>query len=119
MNKAELVKAVAARTQMSQKDAAKAIEAAMSAVKDALESHQKVQIIGFGCFEVQDRKARTGSNPATGAKINIPAKSVPVFKAGKGLKDAVAKHGQGEQNRQKIEIQKYDKPDIISTSPGC
>ncbi len=101
MNKAELVKAVAARTQMSQKDAAKAIEAAMVAVKDALESHQKVQIIGFGCFEVQDRKARTGSNPATGAKISIPAKSVPVFKAGKGLKEAVAKTGKGSKTAKK------------------
>lgn len=93
MNKAELVKSVAARTQMSQKDAARALEAAMVIIKDALEAHQKVQIIGFGCFEVQDRKARTGSNPATGAKISIPAKSVPVFKAGKGLKEAVARTG--------------------------
>ncbi len=91
MNKADLVKAVAGKTKMSQKDTSKAIEATMAVIKDALESHQKVQVIGFGSFEVQDRKARTGSNPATGAKISIPAKSVPVFKAGKGLKQAVSK----------------------------
>ena len=85
MNKTELVASVAEKAAMTKKDAEKAINALFASV----EEDDKVQIIGFGTFEVKAREERKGRNPQTGAEITIPASKTPVFKAGKGLKDAV------------------------------
>ena len=81
MNKAEL----------SKKDAEKAVAAMLESVEEALKAGDKVALVGFGTFEVKERAARTGKNPRTGEAVKIPAARVPVFKAGKGLKDVVAK----------------------------
>ena len=91
MTKTELMNAVAEKAGFSKKDADKAVSAVLEAITDALTSGEKVQLVGFGTFEVRDRAAREGKNPATGAPISIPATKVPAFKAGKALKDAVAK----------------------------
>lgn len=91
MNKSELVDAVASKSEFSKKDAEKAINAVIGAISDALESGEKVQLVGFGTFEVRSRNARTGLNPQTKKAISIPATKVPAFKAGKALKDVVAK----------------------------
>lgn len=89
MNKTELIDAVAKKAELSKKDAEKAINAVMDAVKDALAEGDKVQLVGFGTFEVKERAARTGINPRTKSKIEIPASKAPVFKAGQGLKVAI------------------------------
>jgi nucleoid DNA-binding protein len=89
MTKADLISAVA-ETGMSKKEAAAAVDAAIDAIKGALAKGEKVSLIGFGSFSVKKRKARTGRNPQTGKAIKIKAKNVPVFSAGKGLKDAVS-----------------------------
>ena len=89
MNKPELVAAIAEQAELSKKDAEKAINAVTEAVKEALVKGDKVQLIGFGTYEVRERAARTGRNPQTGAEIKIAAAKVPAFKAGKALKDAV------------------------------
>ncbi len=89
MNKAELVSAIAANAEISKKDADKALAAMLATVTDALKSGNKVQLIGFGTFETRKRAARKGKNPQTGAEVMIPAANVPVFKAGKALKDTV------------------------------
>ncbi len=91
MNKSELVDAVASKIEFSKKDSEKAINAVFASIKETLETGEKVQLVGFGTFEVRNRSARTGLNPQTKKAINIPATKVPVFKAGKVLKDAVAK----------------------------
>lgn len=91
MTKTDLINAVAAKAEFSKKDADKAVAAVISAVSEALASGDKVQLVGFGTFEVRDRAAREGKNPATGEKIKIAATKVPAFKAGKALKEAVAK----------------------------
>ena len=91
MNKAELINAVAASAELSKKDAEKAVAATLDAITAALAEGDKVQIVGFGSFEVKKRAARTGRNPRTKETIEIPASAMPVFKAGKALKDAVAK----------------------------
>ena len=91
MNKAELVAAVAEKTALSKKDREKAVNAAFEAITAALVGGDKVQLVGFGAFEVKERNARVGRNPKTKEEIQIPASRVPVFKAGKALKDAVAK----------------------------
>ncbi len=91
MNKAELINAVAASADISKKDAEAAVSAALDAITGALKEGDKVQLVGFGSFEVKKRAARTGRNPKTKEAIEIPASVVPVFKAGKALKDAVAK----------------------------
>ena len=91
MNKAELVAAVAEKTGLSKKDSEKAINAAFDAITGALVSGEKVQLVGFGAFEVKERGARIGRNPQTKAEITIPASRVATFKVGKALKDAVAK----------------------------
>ncbi len=91
MNKSELVDAVASKVEFSKKDSEKAINAVFAAIKDALAAGEKVQLVGFGTFEVRRRSARTGLNPQTKKAIKIPATKVPAFKAGKVLKDAVAK----------------------------
>ena len=91
MNKAELINAVAAAADVSKKDAEAVITAAVETITAALQEGEKVQLVGFGSFEVKKRAARTGRNPKTKEAIEIPASAVPVFKAGKALKDAVAK----------------------------
>ena len=91
MNKTELVKAVAAKAELTQVQAKAAVDAVVASVKEALVKGEAVQLIGFGTFEVKDRAARTGRNPQTGKEIKIAASKNPVFKAGKALKDAVNK----------------------------
>lgn len=89
MNKNDLVKVVALKTELSQKDAKKAIEAVFVTIQEALAKDEKVQFIGFGTFEVRERAERKGRNPQTGETITIPATKVPAFKPGKELKQAV------------------------------
>ena len=91
MNKTELIAAVAEKADLSKKDAEAAITAAVEAITGALIEGEKVQLVGFGSFEVKTRAERIGRNPKTKESIEIPASVVPVFKAGKALKDAVAK----------------------------
>ena len=91
MNKAELVAAVAEKAGLSKKDSEKAINAAFDAITASLVAGDKVQLVGFGAFEVKERGARIGRNPQTKAEITIPASRVATFKVGKALKDAVAK----------------------------
>lgn len=89
MNKTELVVAVAAKANLSKKDADAAVSAVLAAITEALADGDKVAIAGFGSFEVKERAARQGLNPRTKEKIEIAASKVPSFKAGKALKDAV------------------------------
>ncbi|PLR75641.1 DNA-binding protein [Bacillus sp. V3-13] len=89
MNKTELINAVAEASELSKKDATKAVDAVFDAILDALKNGDKVQLIGFGNFEVRERAARKGRNPQTGEEIEISASKVPAFKPGKALKDAV------------------------------
>ena len=91
MNKTELIAAVAEKAELSKKDAEAAVTATIDAITEALVREEKVQLVGFGSFEVKKRAARVGRNPKTKESIEIPASVVPVFKAGKALKDAVAK----------------------------
>ena len=91
MNKTELIAAVAEKADLSKKDAEAAITAAGEAITGALIEGEKVQLVGFGSFEVKTRAARVGRNPKTGEEIPISEARLPVFKAGKALKDAVAK----------------------------
>ena len=89
MNKTELIAAVAEKTGLSKKDTESAITAAIEAIVECLANEDKVQLVGFGSFEVKERAARTGKNPATGEQIDIPASKAPAFKAGKAFKDAI------------------------------
>ena len=89
MNKTELVAAVAQKAELSKKDAEKAVAAVTAAITDALCAGDKVQLVGFGTFEVSKRAAREGRNPQTGKTMKIEACKAPKFKAGKALKDAV------------------------------
>ncbi len=89
MNRTDLVAKVAEKAELSKKDADKALAAVMDSITEALVKGEKVQLVGFGTFETRARAARTGKNPQTGAAINIAASTVPAFKAGKALKDAV------------------------------
>ncbi|ACM59772.1 DNA-binding protein HU-beta [Caldicellulosiruptor bescii] len=91
MNKTELISAMAEKSGLTKKDAEKALNAFVDAVTEALSKGEKVQLVGFGSFEVRERAERVGRNPQTQEEIKIPATKVPVFKAGKMLKDAVAK----------------------------
>jgi len=88
MNKADLIEEVAKVT-CSKKEAAEAVDVTLAAIQKSLKKGDAVTLVGFGTFDVKKRKARTGRNPQTGKAIKIAAKKVPVFKAGKGLKDAV------------------------------
>lgn len=90
MNKTELIAEVANKASLSRKDAEKALGAVVETITEAVVKGDKVQIVGFGSFETKQREARTGRNPKTKETIEIPATRVPVFKAGKALKDAVA-----------------------------
>ncbi|MDH3809027.1 MAG: HU family DNA-binding protein [Desulfuromonadales bacterium] len=89
MTKADLVNSIAEKAGLSKAEAEKALKAFTDAVTDALKAGEKVSLVGFGTFSVGDRAARTGQNPQTGAKIEIPAAKVPKFKAGKALKDSI------------------------------
>ncbi len=91
MNKTELIAAVAEKAELSKKDADKAVAAVIETITKALKKGDKVQLVGFGTFEVRARGARTGLNPRTKETIKIPAAKLPAFKAGKALKDAVDK----------------------------
>ena len=91
MNKAELITKIAADSGLSKKDSEKALTAALNAIADSLKKGEKVQLVGFGIFDVKVRAARTGRNPKTKEPVEIPASKVPQFKAGKALKDAIAK----------------------------
>ena len=91
MNKAELVAAVAAKTGDTKKAAEASVDAFVSAIKESLKKGEKVQLVGFGSFEVRKRAARKGRNPQTKEEIKIPASKAPVFRAGKQLKDLVNK----------------------------
>lgn len=89
MNKTELIAAVAENAGLSKKDADAAVKAVFGAIEGALKAGDKVQLIGFGTFEVRERAAKEGRNPKTGEKMTIAASKVPAFKAGAALKDAV------------------------------
>lgn len=89
MKKIELISAIADHADMTKTDAAKALEAFVAVVTQALKDDDSVTIVGFGTYEVRKRKARTGRNPKTGEALKIKASKVPAFKAGKALKDAV------------------------------
>ena len=91
MNKTELIAAVAEKANLSKKDAEAAVSAVLDAVTYELVKGGKVQLIGFGSFEVRERAAKQGRNPKTGEAMQIPATKVPAFKAGNALKNAVAK----------------------------
>ncbi|MCI8750526.1 MAG: HU family DNA-binding protein [Lachnospiraceae bacterium] len=89
MNKTELVAAIAEKTELSKKDSEKALKAFIDVVSEELQKGEKIQLVGFGTFEVVERAAREGRNPLTGAKMKIKASKAPKFKAGKALKDVV------------------------------
>lgn len=91
MNKTELVAAIAEKSDLSKKDAEKFVNAFTETVKETLKKGDKIQLIGFGTFDVSKRAARTGRNPQTGAEIKIPASNAPKFTAGKALKEALNK----------------------------
>jgi len=90
MNKAELVEKVANQTGLTKRTSREAVDAMISAITDSLGREEKVTLIGFGTFQVRERKARKGRNPQTGETIQIPAKKVPKFSPGKGLREKVA-----------------------------
>lgn len=89
MNKNELVSVVSKKAEISKKDAVKVVDATFAAIEEALAKGEKVQLIGFGTFEVRERAARKGRNPQTGEEIEIPASKIPAFKPGKSLKNSV------------------------------
>ncbi len=89
MNKSELISVVAEKADLTKKDTEKVVSAVFESIEESLSKGEKVQVIGFGTFDVRARKEREGRNPATGETIQIPAVKVPVFKAGKALKDSV------------------------------
>ena len=89
MNKTELVAAIASKANISKKDAEASVKAFTEVVAEELKKGEKIQLVGFGTFEVSARAARTGRNPQTGEEMKIPASKAPKFKAGKALKDAI------------------------------
>ena len=89
MNKTELVAAISEKTELTKKDSEKALKALINVVAEELKKGEKVQLVGFGTFEVSERAARTGKNPQTGAEIKIAACKAPKFKAGKALNDSL------------------------------
>jgi len=91
MNKAELVQEVAGKVGLTKKETNNVVDAITSAIADSLERNERVTLVGFGTFEVRRRRARTGVNPQTRERLDIPAKNVVRFKAGKGLRERVGK----------------------------
>jgi DNA-binding protein HU-beta len=89
MNKTELITKVAELADLSKKDASQAVDAVFYVISEALQGGDKVQLVGFGNFEVRERSARKGRNPQTGVEIEIPAGKIPAFKPGKALKDVI------------------------------
>ena len=89
MNKTDLVNAIAEKTGLSKKDSEAALKAVTATIADSLKNGEKVQLVGFGTFEVRERAAKTGRNPRTGETMQIPASKLPAFKAGSDLKAAV------------------------------
>lgn len=89
MNKTELVAAIANKANISKKDAEASVKAFTEVVAEELKKGEKIQLVGFGTFEVSERAARTGRNPQTGVEMTIPASKAPKFKAGKALKDSI------------------------------
>lgn len=89
MNKTDLINAVAEKAELSKKDSTTVVNAVIETIAEALANKEKVQLIGFGTFETRERAARKGRNPQDGTEIDIPATTVPAFKPGKALKDAV------------------------------
>ena len=89
MTKSDLVDSVAAKAGMTKKDSARAVDAVFDTIKEQLKAGDKVQLVGFGSFEVKQREARVGRNPKTMEEIRIPARRVPVFRPGKELKESV------------------------------
>jgi DNA-binding protein HU-beta len=89
MNKTELITKVAELADLSKKDASQAVDAVFDVISEALQGGDKVQLVGFGNFEVRERSARKGRNPQTGVEIEIPAGKIPAFKPGKALKDVI------------------------------
>lgn len=91
MNKAELINSIAQKSKLTKKDSEEALNAILRSIEETLKKGEKISLVGFGSFEVKKRKARKGMNPQTKEEIKIPAKKVPVFRAGKGLKEIVNK----------------------------
>ncbi|MFZ4452637.1 HU family DNA-binding protein [Salibacterium aidingense] len=91
MNKTDLINQVSEKAELSKKDTEAAVNATLEAIENSLKSGDKVQLIGFGNFEIRERAEREGRNPQTGETMKIPASKVPAFKPGKGLKEAVNK----------------------------
>lgn len=91
MNKADLISVMAEKSGLTKKDSEKALNSFVEAVQEALAQGDKVQLVGFGTFEVRERSSRKGRNPQTGEEIDIPAATVPAFKAGKALKEVINK----------------------------
>lgn len=89
MNKSDLINKVSEASELSKKDATKAVEAVFEAISEALQKGDKVQLVGFGNFEVRERSARKGRNPQTGEEIDIPSSKIPAFKPGKALRDVI------------------------------
>ncbi|MBY0199501.1 HU family DNA-binding protein [Priestia megaterium] len=89
MNKTELVDAVATKSELTKQDSKKAVDALFETISNTLAKEEKIQLIGFGTFEIRERAERTGRNPQTGEEMTIPASKAPAFKPGKELKDAV------------------------------
>ena len=89
MNKTDLIDAIAAKAEISKKDAEVALKATIESIEEALKNNEKVVLVGFGTFSVKERAARTGRNPSTGKTIKIAASKAPAFKAGKELKEKV------------------------------
>ena len=89
MNKAELVDAVAAKSELTKQDSKKAVDALLETITNTLSQEEKIQLVGFGTFEIRERAERTGRNPQTGEEMTIPASKSPAFKPGKELKEAV------------------------------
>jgi DNA-binding protein HU-beta len=89
MKKAELIDAVATKAELTKQDSKKAVDALFEMISNTLAKEEKIQLIGFGTFEVRERAERTGRNPQTGEEMTIPASKVPAFKPGKELKEAV------------------------------
>lgn len=89
VNKTELIAKVAETTELPKKDVARTVDAVFQTISEALQQGEKVQLVGFGNFEVRERSARKGRNPQTGEEIDIPASKVPAFKPGKALKEVI------------------------------
>ncbi|WP_322552612.1 HU family DNA-binding protein (plasmid) [Priestia megaterium] len=89
MNKTELVDAVATKSELTKQDSKKVVDALFETISNTLAKEEKIQLVGFGTFEIRERAERTGRNPQTGEEMTIPASKVPAFKPGKELKEAV------------------------------